>query len=279
MPRNEVFGEPDGRKATSLLLKGIESTRESGNVGSVTNGKAAGTWQAVQRLLQRGLDLLFPQRCAICASYGHALCPACQASIRLPAPPYCELCSRQLSTPGICQQCLSWPLKLSGLRAVGTYEGPLRTCIHALKYNGQTRLAEPLGALLASKYSASGLRADIIIPVPLHGERQQQRGYNQSALLAQHCARQIDVPVRENILIRRRATSAQVGLAVQERQQNVAGAFACSPTFTGSALSQRRVLLIDDVCATGATLEACSGPLFAAGAREVWALVLARPLS
>ena len=240
------------------------------------NEKAMGTWQAARQFLQQGLDLLFPQRCAVCASSGHALCSACRASMRLLAPPYCERCNRQLSSPGVCQQCQRWPLKLSGLRAVGTYEGTLRTCIHALKYDGQTRLAEPLGDLLASKYRASGLQADVIIPIPLHAERLQQRGYNQSKLLAQHCSRQIGVPVREDILLRRRATSAQVGLAARERLQNVAGAFVCSPARTGHI--QRRVLLIDDVCTTGATLEACSEPLFAAGAQEVWALVLARPL-
>ena len=242
------------------------------------NIKATETWQTLRQLLRQGIDLLFPQRCAVCAHSGHVLCPACQASIRLLAPPYCELCNRQLASPGICQQCRRWPLKLSGLRAVGTYEEPVRTCIHALKYDGQTRLAEPLGNLLAGRYRASGLRADIMVPVPLHSERLQQRGYNQSKLLAEHCSRQVGVPVREDMLIRRRATSAQVGLAAQERLQNVAGAFACSPAFTGGALAHCKVLLIDDVCTTGATLEACSAPLFAAGAQQVWALVLARPL-
>jgi ComF family protein len=241
------------------------------------NGEATGTWQAARQLLQQGLDLLFPQRCAVCARSGHALCSACKASIRLLAPPYCQLCNRQLSSLGVCQPCQRWPLQLNGLRAVGTYEGALRTCIHALKYNGQTRLAEPLGDLLASKYNASGLQADVIIPVPLHAERLQQRGYNQSKLLAQHCSQQIGIPIREDILLRRRATSAQVGLAARERLQNVAGAFVCSPAFTG--LLPHRVLLIDDVCTTGATLEACSGALFAAGIQEVWALVLARSLT
>jgi ComF family protein len=215
----------------------------------------------------------------VCTRSGHVLCSACQDNIHLLTPPYCNLCNRHLTSSGICQQCQRWPLKLSGLRAVGTYEEPLRTCIHALKYDGQTRLAEPLGNMLASKFSISRLRADIIIPVPLHAGRLQQRGYNQSKLLAEYCSRQIGIPVREDMLIRRRATSAQVGLAVQERQQNVMGAFSCSPAFTHGALAQSRVLLIDDVCTSGATLEACSEPLFAAGAQEVWALVLARPLT
>ncbi|HEV2659183.1 MAG TPA: ComF family protein [Ktedonobacteraceae bacterium] len=240
------------------------------------NGKATEAGQALRQFLQQGLDLLFPQRCAVCARSGQVLCSACRTSMRLLAPPYCERCNCQLSSPGVCQQCQRWPRKLSGLRAVGTYEGTLRTCIHALKYAGQTRLAEPLGNLLASKYRASGLQTDVIIPVPLHAERLQQRGYNQSKLLAQHCSQQIGVPVREDILLRRRATSAQVGLAARERLQNVAGAFVCAPAFTGRV--PRRVLLIDDVCTTGATLEACCEPLFAAGAQEVWALVLARPL-
>jgi ComF family protein len=166
---------------------------------------------------------------------------------------------------------------MSGLRALGTYEETLRMCIHGLKYDGKTRLAEPLGNLLAKVYVAYGLQVDVIIPVPLHSERLQQRGYNQAALLARQCALRVAVPIREDILIRQRATHAQVGLVAQERQQNVAGAFVCNPTFARGTLYRCKVLIIDDVCTTGATLEACTTPLFAAGALEVWGLVLARP--
>lgn len=164
------------------------------------------------------------------------------------------------------------------LRVVGSYQGSLRLCIHALKYNGQTHLAEPLGTLLAEAYRGYGLQADLLMPVPLHKEREQQRGYNQTVLLARQCATELGIPLREDILLRTRATAAQAELKAWERQQNVAGAFACHSQFTTGALFGRTILVIDDVCTTGSTLEACAAPLFAAGARSVCGLVVARPM-
>ena len=228
--------------------------------------------------LQHILDLLFPQRCVSCKCGGYALCPHCLNSIQPLRPPFCLHCCTQLSPYEQCRKCQYGALRLSMLRVFGRYEEPLRTCIHALKYGGQQRLAEPLGKLLAQACRAYGLRADFILPVPLHKKREQQRGYNQATLLAWQCAQQLGIPVREDILQRTRATSAQVGLSGQERQHNVVGAFACLPQFTTGALFGRTILMIDDVCTTGSTLEASAAPLFAAGVRSVFGLVLARPI-
>lgn len=131
--------------------------------------------------------------------------------------------------------------------------------------------------MLAYSYRYYDLTADMLIPVPLHAERQKARGYNHAALLAQSCARHINIPVRNDILIRHRATPAQAGLNGSERRRNVAGAFACAPEFVPGLLAGCTIGIIDDVTTTGATLVACAAPLFAAGARTVWGLVLARP--
>src|SRR5947209_11033628 len=147
---------------------------------------------------------------------------------------------------GICRQCQYRILGLSGLRAVSSYQEPLRSCIHALKYDGNTRLAEPLGRLLAQAYRYYGLQADAIIPVPLHSERQKQRGYNHAYLLAEVCAAQVNVSLYEDMVVRYRATSAQVGLTASERLQNVAGAFRCSPAFATGVLYGRKILIISD---------------------------------
>ncbi len=163
------------------------------------------------------------------------------------------------------------------LRATSMYQGPLRSCIHALKYEGNTRLAQPLGLMLAYSYRAYQLTADVILPVPLHVEREKARGYNHATLLAQHLAHYTGIAMRNDILIRHRATPAQVGLNALERKRNVAEAFACSPQFATGILYGRTIGIIDDVATTGATLAACAAPLFAAGARTVWGLVLARP--
>jgi ComF family protein len=233
-----------------------------------------------ERVIQYALDFLFPPHCASCQKSGYILCPSCLAAIRPLAPPLCLQCGKatpMYSPSGPCQNCAAHPLHMSGLRAVSVYQEPLRTCIHALKYEGNTRLAEPLGLLLAKAYRVYGMRADVIVPVPLHSERQRQRGYNQTSLLAEVCARQVGVPLNTHVLVRHRATSSQVGLAAQERQQNVAGAFLCTPAFANGRLSGCTILIIDDVCTTGATIEACATPLFVAGAHAVWGLVLARP--
>jgi ComF family protein len=160
---------------------------------------------------------------------------------------------------------------------VDVSQKPLRGCIHGLKYDGNTRLAVPLGFLLAQAYRRYGMQSDMLIPVPLHSERQKQRGFNHASLLAKVCSAHIGVQMNEDILVRHRATVAQVDLHPRERYQNVAGAFVCSSS-AKHAVYGRRIIIIDDVSTTGATLEACATPLFTAGAKEVWGLVLARPL-
>jgi ComF family protein len=169
---------------------------------------------------------------------------------------------------------------MSGLRIASLYQGPLRSCIHALKYQGNKRLAAPLGTILAQAYRLYGMQADLMIPVPLHKTREQERGFNQAQLLAEECARRLTIPLNLQLLERTRPTQVQAHLTASERQQNVAGAFECQPEAATKQLLERKIIVIvDDVCTTGATLEACAAPLFAAGARAVWGLVLARPFN
>ena len=229
-------------------------------------------------VMQQLLDVLFPVHCAGCQRSGHVLCPSCIAQIQPLPSPFCQRCGIPLSPDGKCKDCQYHLLKLSGQRAVSAYQEPLRTCIHALKYYGNTQLAEPLGVLLAQAYSRYSIQADIMIPVPLHSERQRQRGYNHASLLARACSARSGIPLQEGVLVRHRATVAQVDLNPKDRYQNVAGAFLCTAAFATGALYGRRIVIIDDVSTTGATLEACAAPLFAAGVEAVWGLVLARPL-
>lgn len=152
------------------------------------------------------------------------------------------------------------------------FEGVLREALHQLKYRGRTVLAEPLGDLMAAYWIQHPLSADVVVPVPLHAARLRERGYNQAALLARALARRVGLPLDERTLIRQRATASQVDLDVSRRKENVRGAFCCSDR----TLAGRRVLLVDDVCTTGATLEACAVALYEGGARSVQALTLAR---
>ncbi len=173
----------------------------------------------------------------------------------------------------LCARCHTSPLQIKSIRSAVYFEGVLREAIHCFKYRGRTVLAEPLGDLMATYWTQHTMPIDVLVPVPLHAARLRERGYNQAALLAREMARRVGLTVDERVLVRRRATASQVKLDADQRKANVRAAFRCS----GDGLTAKRILLIDDVCTTGATLEACAAALYDGGARSVQALTLARP--
>jgi len=232
-------------------------------------GSAAGWPRA---MLQALLDLLFPRRCVNCGVVGEWLCPSCLTQIPLIEFPVCPHCGRPMRREQLCSTCRDHSLQIDGIRSVAYFEGPLREAVHHLKYRGMRAIAEPLGALMAHYWREHPLPAEVIVPVPLHPSRQRERGYNQAALLARHLGAEIGLPVHEGCLIRERATAPQVELTAEERRKNVQDAFRC----LDGSLAGKRVLLVDDVCTTGSTLEACAVALRQGGVRSVWALTLGR---
>jgi len=189
-------------------------------------------------------------------------------------PPFCAGCGREVwrgAPPGFrCQDCARDQPRIDGIRAAARYEGPIRTAVHRLKYDGRRAIAGHLASYLAA--AAAALPIDAVVPLPLHPNRQRIRGYNQSELLARELAAQLGLPL-VLAAARIRETEDQIGKNRRQRQQNVKGAFAC----TGPSLvAGRRVLLVDDVCTTGSTLFACAAPLLQAGAASVWGLAVAR---
>lgn len=208
------------------------------------------------RLLARqaattALDLLFPPHCAGCDRVGSLLCPRCLA--RIVRPP-----ARRLE----------W---FDDVAVCAEYQEPISTAIHAFKYDGQVRLAEPLGALLLSRISEIGWPVDAVCAVPLHPSRQRERGYNQAELLAAVVARTTGWRLESSGLRRVRETASQVHLDARQRRDNVDGAFAAEPDL----VSGQRVLLVDDVLTTGATLSACACALCQAGAARVYGATIA----
>ncbi|MBI2854906.1 MAG: ComF family protein [Chloroflexi bacterium] len=219
------------------------------------------------------LDLVFPPRCAGCGHTGHFVCPECISSLPWISPPVCPRCGKPQPREALCPSCWGWYPAIEGIRAPFRFEGTIRQAVHSLKYRSIRALAQPLSELLARYYGLATIPADVLVPVPLHRNRLRERGYNQSALLARGLGRTIGLPVIENVLVRQRDTPPQArSTSVEERAQNVAGAFSCG----GNAFSGKRVLLIDDVCTTGATLDACAAAVRKAGATSVWGLTLAR---
>jgi ComF family protein len=159
-----------------------------------------------------------------------------------------------------------------GIRSPFLYQGLIREVIHHLKYKNLKVLAKPLGQLMAEYLSSNPLPADTLVPVPLHPKRIRQRGYNQSALLAREVGQILDLTVIEGSLIRSRNTASQVVLSAQERRSNVRQAFECKD----QRLRGKQIILIDDICTTGSTLNACAVTLREIGAVSIWGLTLAR---
>jgi ComF family protein len=164
------------------------------------------------------------------------------------------------------------PLVITRIQSAAWHEGTLRDAIHGLKYGRRSDVALPLAVLLKDKLSDSGARIDVITSVPLHPKRFRERGYNQAELLARQLARMTDT-LYFTTLTRTRATADQIGLDGTQRRANVAGAFAAD----ASHVCGKNVLLVDDVCTTGATLDACAVALFVAGASAVYGLTVTRP--
>jgi len=211
------------------------------------------------------LDLLLPPRCAGCGLEGTALCDRCHLPLRrrLSEPAGAPLGMPVTMPPGLLQ--LEW---------CATYSGPVRVALHALKYGGERRVCEPLGAALAARWRAAGRGGDLVTWVPVHRSRRAERGFDQAEVLARVMAAQLGLPV-ERCLERRLRTVAQHSLGRQDRAGNTAGAFLATPAGT-ERLRGRWLVLVDDIMTTGATLSGCADALYAAGAVAVSAITLAR---
>jgi len=168
---------------------------------------------------------------------------------------------------------VSRSLEIDGIRSVFRFEGAVRQAILQFKYKNVKAMATPLAQLMGKYLRAHPLPADALVPVPLHPRRLRERGYNQSSLLAGELSKLTALPVAEKSLVRLKNTPPQTRTkSAAERQRNIARAFACRDR----RLRGKHILLIDDVCTSGATLNACAVALKTAGAASVWGLTVAR---
>jgi ComF family protein len=237
----------------------------------------AASWRSrVQQAANSLMDLVLPSTCAVCRQVGDLLCRDCRATLPRIETALCTRCGRTLADNSVtyCQRCARQPLLLEYVRTPFFFEDPLSGIIHQLKYNGLFALAKPVADLMADAWPEAATNVDVIVPIPLHEQRQKVRGYNQAALLARRLGQRWDVPVSEDGLQRSRYTQPQVGLSLAERQRNVTGAF----TAVTAAFAGQRVLLVDDVYTTGSTLTAATKVLLEAGAVFVWGYCAARAM-
>lgn len=201
------------------------------------------------------LDLIFPRRCLACRGFcGKTLCPDCYAKF-----PFCR--------PGL-QAVFPTPVF-----ALGRYEGMLHDLVGRMKFKQEERIAAILGRWLGARLVAEGVEPDLVIPVPLHPKRLRRRGFNQAVVMAGEIGRSLKRPCEKFLLTRVRETVPQTGLSREARGENLRNAFELQPR---GLVEGKKVLLVDDVYTTGATVKGCADLLLEAGVAEVQVGVAAR---
>lgn len=226
-------------------------------------------------LISSALNLFYPSSCPLCgagdASAEHApFCSPCWKGIRRYEGPACSICATPLAASGaaVCAGCLKTPPHFTAALSYGIYDGILAETIGWFKFRDTRRLSRPLGLLLGELDLPE---VDAVTAVPLSIRGLRERGFNQSLLLARHLAADMGVQLLLDGLRKDKDILPQVGLSASERRANPRGAFRAVGRFDG-----KRILLVDDVMTTGATVDECSRQLLLAGARKVFVATLAR---
>jgi ComF family protein len=232
--------------------------------------------------LRLALDVALPPLCPSCSEpvgAGAGLCADCWSKLSPIARPYCERLGIPFAYdpgPGILSmQAIADPPAYARARAAVRYDDIARSLVHALKYSDRMDLAPVMGRWMARAGTELFAEADALVPVPLHWRRLWARRFNQSATLAKLVGETAGLPVSYSALKRVKATPQQVGLSKAERADNVQGAFRVPPEAKGE-IAGRRIVLVDDVLTSGATVDACARALLRGGAAKVDALVFAR---
>jgi len=269
-------------------------------------GKSLGAW--LEAASDAIVSVFYPAGCRLCGRLLiHAsrlpICDECLASFATLPTPVCDICGSPLTTPfastvddvgarpsnlpnfgaadGVanrwpdCLGCLGRTYTFERVRSYAAYQGQLVRAIMMLKFERVEPLAVWFAKRLANLMKQERLTADVVVPVALHRQRERERGYNQADLIARPLARQLRLPYRAVLLIRTKPRPDKHILSLSERWESVRGAFATRPD---SQVDNLRVLLIDDVMTTGATLDACAKALRQAGAKSVIGLTVARAI-
>jgi len=251
-----------------------------GNNGEAVASTTPGA--ALRWLAGRAVDLLLPAQCLAChapVADNGTLCPACWSRLKPIERPYCVRLgipfTFDLGPEALSAEAIAEPPPFDRARAVAVYDDVARRLVHGLKYRDRLELARWMAAWMVRAGAEVTSTADVVVPVPLHRRRLWGRRYNQSALLAGPVAAMAGKPLANLALQRIRATQQQVGLTADQRDRNVRGAFR-APAEQKAEIAGRRVLLVDDVYTTGATVRAATRALLRGGAAAVDVLTFAR---
>ncbi len=233
-------------------------------------------------LVEGFLNLVFPARTA-CYGCGRPLgepgflCRGCYREMRRPFSRVCSRCGKPFLQAGLCGECREEPRYFELSRSLGLYRGVLKKCLYRLKYGGQEFLGKPLGEMMGGLVLEGVLgerRIDVVVPVPLHRQRRRQRGFNQAEVLARAVANRVEAYLSTHWLVREKTTPPLSQASRGERRVLLAGAFRLAEGVHREVLG-KRVLLVDDIFTTGATLNECARVLLGGGAAQVFGLTAA----
>ena len=240
----------------------------------------------MQRIFGSVLTFLYPQRCLGCEAViesAEAFCASCHSLIHRVESPLCVCCGTPFAISAgpdhLCGRCLAHPPAFRRARAWAFYQRgassrqPLSSAIQRFKYHRNLSIGKRLAELGAIHCPMEDPKYDLIIPVPLHLERLRWRGFNQALLLSHTLGQAKQIGVDPLLLTRTRPTASQTQLTESERRANVRGAFAVA---FPERLKDKRVLLVDDVYTSGATVDECARTLCRSGAQVVDVFTLAR---
>lgn len=220
------------------------------------------------KLVQRLAEYIAPVACVVCGNNGELVCADCRDKLLVTKRPTCFRCNRLTTDGRTCSSCRS-SVQLAGASVASHYDGPVKELILALKFNNAISAAEIIAELLIPLLADKTF--DLVISVPTTAGRYRRRGYNQARLIAQVVAAKLALPYRDSL--RRLGSARQLGHSRQERLQQLSDSIIYRSTLE---LAGARILLIDDVMTTGATMAECAAVLKTAGAKSVWGGVIAK---
>ena len=222
-------------------------------------------------------SLLYPPRCPICEKIppaGFLICPGCYSSVTFVEQPCCYSCGKplQAAEQELCFDCIKHPKSFQRGFSLAVYNHITKPALSAIKYRNRRQYLNFFVQETIDRYGTlfRSLHPDAILPVPIHPKRMKKRGFNQASLFASSLGKQLQLPVYDSVLIRTINTLPQKNLSPEKRLENLKKAFSLHPELKTGRLPFKRVLLVDDIYTTGATMEAITGILKQAGVKEVY---------
>jgi ComF family protein len=229
------------------------------------------------------LDYIYPPRCLLCSELilnNNGFCIDCWSKLNFITEPYCQVCCFEFSidygeTNNKCARCLNDPPYYDYARSLLRFDAHSKKIIHALKYYDRSFVSQIIAKMLVNYYKPSVVSADLIVPVPMHRFKRLSRLYNHAQILSSAIALLVEKKITPDILLKTKYTKSQTGLARKYRLDNLSDSITVA---NKQKIRGKKILLVDDVMTTGATINLCAKQLKKAGAKEVVVLCIARTL-